>query len=164
MLVLVDRGDGCLLGVNVGALRRFTTRLRAFHLDGVLAVGASPDSSVPLALRAQVLIQPAARRDLARGAQCILAAALQQRAKSLHYVPIHRDRVRECSDEFEELVLRLLAPEPVSVLGMAQVSVLLTDGRSPLYGPANTAQDLRARVRSAIDGLTMQPGGLTMRP
>ena len=56
--------------------------MRASRLDRDLAHGASPDATVALALRAQMLVRTRARRDLARSAQRILAEATQDPADS----------------------------------------------------------------------------------
>jgi hypothetical protein len=67
-------------------------------------------------------------------------------------VPVCRDRVRECSEEFGELIRRLRAAGPVSVRGVAKAVVLLGDASGPLYD-RDTADDLRTRVRDAADAL-----------
>ncbi len=64
MLVLLERAD-CPIAMTVRPWDRFLVRLRAFRLDCDLAAGASPDASVALALRAQMLVRAQVRRDLA---------------------------------------------------------------------------------------------------
>jgi hypothetical protein len=123
-----------------------------FRLDSDLAAGASPDASVPLALRAQMLVRPRYRYELARSADRVLAAAMQGAYFGRPRVPVCRDRVRDCSQEFGELIRRLRATGPVPARGVAKVGVLLADAGGPLYHRAN-AEDLRARVRDAADAL-----------
>jgi hypothetical protein len=123
-----------------------------FRLDSDLAAGASPDASVPLALRAQMLVRPRYRYELARSADRVLAAATQGAYFGRPRVPVCRDRVRDCSQEFGELIRRLRATGPVPARGVAKVGVLLADAGGPLYHRAN-AEDLRARVRDAADAL-----------
>jgi hypothetical protein len=67
-------------------------------------------------------------------------------------VPICRDRVRDSSEEFGDLIRRLLAGGPVAARGVALASVLLSDGSGPLYHRANP-DDVRARVREAVNAL-----------
>ena len=62
-------------------------------------------------------------------------------------------RVREATAELGELISRLRSPGPLPVRGVAQVSVLFGDGRSPLYHRASQ-DDLRERLREATDALS----------
>jgi hypothetical protein len=123
-------------------------RVRASRLDSDLADGASPDATVALALRAQILVRPRTRRDVALGAQRLLATAMQTRAA----VPLCRDRISESSEEFGNLIQRLLAGGPVAARGVALASVLLSDGGGPLYHRGNT-DDVSARIREAVNAL-----------
>jgi hypothetical protein len=151
MLVLLEE-DGCPVAHTVSPRDRLLARWLAFRLDRDLAGGASPDATVPLALRAQMLVRGPARRDLARSASRVLAAAMQAPVAGRLTVPVCRDRVRNCSAEFAELIGHLLAPGPVPARGMAKARVLLTDASGPLYHRAS-ADDLRARVRDAAKAL-----------
>lgn len=99
-----------------------------------------------------MLVRGPARRDLARSASRVLAAAMQGPAAGRLPVPVCRDRVRDCSAEFGELIRRLLAAGPVPALGIAKARVLLADASGPLYHRAS-AGDLRASVRDAADAL-----------
>ena len=54
---------------------RLLVKFRAARLDRDLAVGACPDTTAALALRAQLLVRMSVRRDLARSVQPISAAA-----------------------------------------------------------------------------------------
>jgi len=151
MLVLLDEA-GCPIARTARPWDRIAVRLRAFSLDSDLAAGASPDSSVALALRAQMLVRPRYRRGLARSARRVLTAATQSPFGSRLAVPVCRDRVAGSSEEFADLIRRLLAAGPVSARGVAQASVLVADASGPLYRRAS-AGDLRARVRDAADAL-----------
>lgn len=151
MLVLLDEA-GCPIARAARPWDRIAVRLRAFSLDRDLAAGASPDASVALALRAQMLVRPRYRRGLARSARRVLTAAAQSPFGSRLAVPVCRDRVRDSSEEFADLIGRLLAAGPVAARGVAQASVLVADASGPLYRRAS-AGDLRARVRDAADAL-----------
>ena len=64
-IVVLEQGDG--LGLRRVRLRdRVRARLRTSALDEQLAAGASPESSVALALHAGQLCRPQQRRLLAR--------------------------------------------------------------------------------------------------
>jgi hypothetical protein len=151
LLLLLDQA-GCPIATTARPWDRLLVRLRGFRLDSDLAAGASPDASVALALRAQMLVRARSRRCLARSARRVLATALQPPAARRPPVPVCRDRVRDCAEEFAELIRRLLAAGPVPARGVAQARILLADASGPLYRRAS-ADDLRARVRDAADTL-----------
>jgi len=128
MLVLLDEA-GCPVACTAHPWDRVAAHLRAFRLDSDLAAGASPDASVALALRAQMLVRTRHRRDLAHSARRVLATATQPTFSGRPRVPVCRDRVRDCSEELAELIRRLRATSfPVQ--------------KRPLK---MNAQDLRAR-------------------
>jgi hypothetical protein len=151
MLVLLDEA-GCPIARTARPWDRIAVRLHTFSLDRDLAAGASPDASVALALRAQMLVRPRYRRALARSARRVLTAATQSPFGSRLAVPVCRDRVKDSSEEFADLIRRLLAAGPVAARGVAQASVLVADASGPLYRRASPG-DLRARVRDAADAL-----------
>jgi hypothetical protein len=130
-------------------------RVRSFALDRELADGASPEASVRLALRAQRLTGMRDRRMLAQGIRHLLDATVRPAGSGRPLVAVRRDQVRAAVPEFEALADRLLSPAPVPAQGMAQASMLLQDGGSPLY-QRSTAQDRRplpALVHQAVEGL-----------
>jgi len=151
MLVLLV--DDCPVPVDVRSRDRLLARIRAFSLDAALAAGASPDATVALALRAQLLVRMPTRRGLARTARRILATAVCGPAGDRMAVPVCRDRVRDCAEELEGLIRRLLAAGPVSARGVAQARALLADGASPIYHRASR-DNLRARVLAATEALS----------
>jgi hypothetical protein len=151
MLVLLEEA-GSPVAYVVRPWDRLWAHLRAFRLDSDLAAGASPEASVALALRAHMLVRTRRRRDLAAATNRVLTMAMQWSAPARPRIPVCQDRVRDCSEEFGELIRRLRAPGPVPAQGMAKVGMLLTDAGGPLYHRAN-AGDLRAQVRDAADAL-----------
>ncbi len=152
MLLLLDTA-GCPVVSTARPWDRLLARLCAFRLDCALADGASPEASVGLALRARLLAQPRHQRDLACAVGQVLATARQAPVSGRPRIPVCRDRVRDCEDEFTELIGRLQGGGPLSVRGIAKASLLLADASGPLYHRAS-ADDLRARVRDAADALT----------
>jgi hypothetical protein len=175
MLVLLEEAH-CPIATSASPWNRLMARVRASRLDSDLAAGALPDATVALALRAQTLIAPRTRREVAKGAQRLLATATgapaagrsqepaageprMPAARGLRMastrplsVPVCGDRVRESADELRDLIRRLLADAPVAARGVALASELLSDGSGPLYHRAN-ADDARAKVREALDAL-----------
>ena len=153
MLLLVDERTNGLVVRPARPWERVVAGVRTHHLDENLAHGASPEATAPLALRARALAHDEFRQDLARSAQQILAEAQRTSSRRGPAIPICRDRVREATTELGELISRLRSPGPLPVRGVAQVSVLFGDGRSPLYH-RGSRDDLRARLREATDALS----------
>jgi hypothetical protein len=131
---------------------RLTAKARAFTLDRQLAGGASPESSVPLSLRARALTDHSTREQLAQQLRRVIRYAddpppLGARA------PIRRSEVSEAEPELRLLASRLQAPTSVEVRGVAQARVLIGDGCGPLYSPSG-AGGLRAAAREATQALS----------
>jgi hypothetical protein len=152
MLVLLEE-DGCPVARTVRPWDRLLAHWHASRLDRDLADGASPDATVPLALRAQLLLRGPARLDLARSASRVLATAMRAPASGRLPVPVCQDQVRDCSAEFGDLIRRLLASGPVPAQGVAMARILLADASGPLYHRASPGE-LRASVRDAADALS----------
>ena len=133
-LLLVEREDTIFVSARRLRLRdRVTARVIAWRLDGLLAGGASPDSTPSLALRARTLIGRGARADIARSLRRIQAEARRGRHPLDPTLPICRAKVLECEEMIDELAERLIDPSPVEVRGVALARLLVTDGASPLY-------------------------------
>jgi hypothetical protein len=147
MLLLMDKA-GCPVASRARAWDRLLMRLRGFRLDQELARGASPEASVELALRAQLLVRPRHRRELARSMSRLLSTAQGPPDGGRLPVPVCRDQVRECEDELGELIGRLRARGPVPARGVAKAGLLLADASGPLYR-CSARDDLRAMVREA---------------
>jgi hypothetical protein len=151
MLVLLDDRDAGFRVARVGARDRLVARLRAPSLDGALAGGASPDSTAALALRARHLVRPSVRGYLARSLRRVAREDQRHRARRVTG-PSLGHSVEECSDEIDALAERLVTPGPVSVRGVAQVRVLLSDGAGPLYR-RSSREEVADKVRDARDSL-----------
>ncbi len=150
MIVVVEHGAGLDLR-RVRLRDRLLTRLRASSLDAELAAGASPDSSVELALRAGQLCRPSYRRLLCHGLARVLATAAGP-ARSMRKIPVDRRAVRDARAELEAVAECLGAAGPVGVRGVARVSKLLTDGTGPLYQASRPGR-LRNELRAALGAL-----------
>jgi len=150
MIVVVEHGAG--LGLRRVRLRdRLLTRLRASSLDAELAAGASPETSIALALRAGQLCRPSYRRLLSHGLTRVVAAA-ERPAGSLRKALVNRDAVHGARAEIEAVAARLGAAGPVDVGGVARISGLLTDGTGPLYQASQPGR-LRDELRAALGAM-----------
>jgi hypothetical protein len=127
---------------------RAAARLRAHRLDSELAGGAAPGERAALAIRAQALGDRRVRTTLANGIRRVLDEAHGPRRLSIAQIPLHRRAVLSAADQLEELAARLLAPGPLAARGIAQVRLLLTDGRSPIYCGSSTEELLAAASRA----------------
>jgi hypothetical protein len=156
-LLVTEQAGACPVARKAGPWDQFMSRAHSFTLDGELADGASPEGSVRLALRARRLTGMRERRLLARGIRHLLDKTMRTAGAPRPLTPICRDRVRAATREFEALADRLLSPAPVPARGVAQVSMLLHDGRGPLYRRSNP-DDLAARVHQAVQTLDVLPG------
>jgi hypothetical protein len=113
--------------------------------------GASPESSVPLALHAEHLCAPSQRRLLARSLRRIVALS-EAPAIGRRSVPVNRVAVQRARGEIEFLAARLTTEGPIDVQGVAKLRALLSDGTGPLYRPVEAGRLDRelVAVRSAI--------------
>jgi hypothetical protein len=152
MLLVTEQEGTCPVAKRVGVWDRIVTHARSLTLDGQLAGGAPPETTVRLALRAQQLTSMRERRGLARGIESILASATQPTRSHWLPVPVCRDRVQAAAADLKDLAGLLLKPAPVPAQGVAQTSMLLHDGGGPLYR-RDCPEDLRARIRQAVHAL-----------
>jgi hypothetical protein len=88
---------------------RLLARILSLTLDGMLAAGTRPEASRLLAVRADALLAPAARRRLGRNWQALPGRV--DRPHSMHdpRMPVPRARIVEAAPEIHELVALLLA-------------------------------------------------------
>lgn len=145
MIVVLEHDAGLRLR-RVRLRDRLLARFRAGALDAELAAGASPESSVVLALHAGFLCRPSQRRVLARSLTLIAAAAESTGASRLK-TPVCRRAVRRARSELHSVIGRLAAAGPVDVRGVARIRRLLADGTGPVYresAPDQLRNELRA--------------------
>jgi hypothetical protein len=159
-MLLIDDGAGGVVPVQAGLLAHFRTHLIADRIDRELAGGASPEASVASALRAQELTATRTRRDLASGLQRAVASAIAAGEARTRRAPLHRAGVLASAAEIGELSRKLLADGPVSVRGVAETHLLLTNGAGPLHN-RRSAQRLGATVRRAIRDLDIDASAST---
>ena|SRR6478736_1259304 len=155
-----DQAD--LVNAAAGSARawdRLQARLAPGRLDRALATGTPPASNPALALRAERLVSPGARRDLARALER-LAARSERRALGSRLAP-RPERLAEARDDVGRLARRLEAADGGEPEGVARARQLLSDGGGPLFW-SGSPENLRTRVRAAIAGLepSSRPGEL----
>lgn len=152
MMVLVQDADTRLVARSATTRERITARVVAGRLDRALALGAAPESSPLLGVRAQTLAREGYRADLARSLQASVDEAFGGYRPRICMAPVQRAAVRSTAPLLRELVDRLLAPGAIPVRGIALVQLLLTDGTGPLYNPSGAAE-LRAFACAALDAM-----------
>jgi hypothetical protein len=149
VIVVLEQRDGLRLR-RVRLWERVAARLRSATLDRELAAGASPDSSVALAVHAEHLHADAQRSLLARSLRRVGAAPDTATARRLRAL-LDREAVRRAQAELEALAARLASSQPLDVRGVARVRTLLSDGTGPLYqenDPARLRRELAATLAS----------------
>lgn len=105
------------------------------------------------AWRAEELVEPKRRRELARSLRMVVKDADARYLPNA--APINRPGVRGAADELLELADRLEALDiPISPRGVLLLEQLLGDSSSPLYDPARS-DELQRSIRAAADGLEL---------
>ena len=120
-------------------------------LDGRLAKGQSPSSSLLLATRAQLIVSPSRRRVLAENWLSLLTNARRPTPFRSPEVPLARSRILGSEPWIRALASALLAPM-VAPQGVAMASSLLSDGSSPIYEGPNTG-NLESMLQEVITRL-----------
>jgi hypothetical protein len=149
--VMLSGGQPETVAVEQPRMRdRVAAQWLARRLDRALAEGVSPESSAPLALRAQRLTEPDRRWSIAGALRRIIREADEDGPRLGRMMPVRPNpgTVREASQELNELADTLDDPGPVAAHGVAQAWLLITDGAGPLYHPG-TGEPLSARAAQA---------------
>ena len=147
-VIVVDAQQGWAL-VRPGLLDRLLVRWRAPSLDAQLAAGDSPEGRRGRAVRASLLVDPAARFELASCWQAVLDRVSAASRWTDPRMPLMRSRVAAATAEIRQLIGALRASAPVSARGVAMARRLLTDGTGPLYNAQSTL-DLGVTLRAAV--------------
>src|SRR3954449_4372379 len=122
MLVLTGDLDTALVASEVTLHDRMLARWRASRWDRELAAGASPEDSVVLAVRAQMLVSPRSRRQLADSLSRLVADSGRPAGRDASVLPMAaRQRIRDCAEVLGALIVRLRAAGPVSSHGVARI-------------------------------------------
>lgn len=136
---------------------RFRIRLGRHKLDRELAAGANPNASDHLRERGRQLVTEESRRSIAASLQRFLDDASSRSGAFSSRVPIAGEAIRDSRRDIEEIIECLNTPSYLCPQGIAQLSLLLTEGTSPLFGPATAPWQLRRSLLAAIQGLDGGP-------
>jgi hypothetical protein len=116
---------------------RARVRVRRQRLDALLAGGAEPTESPELALRAQQLCSPEARRMIAGSLRRAVGDARENRIHLISSViPVYSPGVNRWSEGLIGLAEALERATPVEPCGVARALQLITDGSGPLFHPS----------------------------
>jgi hypothetical protein len=127
--------------------RRVSVWLHRVELDEQLAAGAQPSAGSLLQDRTEQLSSVRARARLASSLAETLSEA--RRPAPIHgaRLPLRRREIRNCDEDIIALIRRLEDESAIDAQGAAMVTLLLTDGASPLYRAGD--RSLRFAIRSA---------------
>ena len=151
--LLLSLNHGGVVAQKVRLRDRIGARVRAIALERELAEGVPPETCPTLALRAQTLISPSARRSLAREIRRVVSDARGGHAWLMARIPGHRQAILATADDLEVIADRL-DEGPAAAQGVARVRVLLTDGTGPLYFRGDTSH-LRNAAADALRSLDL---------
>lgn len=132
------------------------TRLQRHKLDRRLAAGANPNAGPLVRERARQLLTEENRQGIAASLSRFLDDA-DSRPRLSSRIPVAREAIRAARRDLEEIVERLSAPSYLCPQGIAQLSLLLTEGSSPLFGTATPAWQLRRPLVAALEGMDRGP-------
>jgi hypothetical protein len=122
-----------------------------------LAAGTNPNATDELRERARQLVAEESRRFIAASLRRFLDDASSRPRPFSSQVPIAHNAIRDSRGDIEGIIERLDTPDYLCPQGVAQLSLLLTEGTSPLFGPGTPPRQLRRSLLVAVDGLEGGP-------
>jgi hypothetical protein len=127
---------------------------RSLTLDEQLAAGVPADTHKLRQVRARQLTSRRGRRKLAARWEELLDRSTrgEARAPRAAAVPLQQRQIIAVAPQIRRLTAHLRARLPVSARGVAEASLLLTDGRGPVYNRARAPQ-LDRLLCDALDHL-----------
>ena len=129
-------------------------RLAPDALDTALACGTDPWSSPELMVRAAHLCSLRSRRRIGAGLLGLVQEAERPSTVFSSRLAVRRREVLRHRDELIALGCRLGEPAPVQVRALAELSLLLSDGASPVYvggRPPSGLEHSLSRVVCALE-------------
>ena len=145
-----------------GPWDRFVASMLASSLDRKLAAGQLPRSSAALAIRAQQIVSPTARRELIRNWIHVLNLARRSPVPISSRGPLCRGAVAAAEREVREMICVLAGGLPIAPRGAALARWLLIDGTGPLHNlgcPLDLSTAVREATRQMDSFPDSQPGG-----
>jgi hypothetical protein len=134
---------------TIGA--RVMARLLAGKFDRMLAVGVPAPAGSALAVHAARLTSTGEREAIARALRRSVRDAHDGEAPLSSRVPLNAPNIVAAEDTIDAITLRLHAPRPVGVRGMARLRQLMADGTGPMY--RHGRGDLEGRLGAALAAL-----------
>jgi hypothetical protein len=134
---------------------RLAARLLASSLDRQLAAGRSPQSSQALAIRAQRIVSPAGRRELAQYWAHVLDLSVRPPMPLPLHGPLRRGAVAAAERDVREMIEVLNGGQPIAARGAALASWLLSDGTGPLHNQRSPLE-----LSAAVQDATRQMGSV----
>ena len=119
--------------VHHGRWDGFLARLLAPSLDRQLATGHLHRSDNARAIRAQQVVSPAGRRELAQRWIDVLDLAGRPPVPRTPRGPLCRGAIAAAEHDVREMIAVLVGAHPIAARGAALASWLLSDGTGPLH-------------------------------
>jgi hypothetical protein len=131
-----------------GLLTRLKAATGRHALDRRLARGAEPEASPELACRARVLGGWRVRHSFADALERVVREAEHPDDRFTAAIPVARDEVLAARDDLLRAARALRAEPRSNARGIAEVSLLLTDGAGPLFAahPPGTLREVAFRA------------------
>jgi hypothetical protein len=127
---------------------RVIAELFAARFDKQLASGTAPEPGSALAAHVSRLVSVGERRKLAKTLRRSVSDSYSRPAPMSARIPLDRSGVAAAAGLIDQVASRLLAPRPVSALGVARLRLLLSDGTGPMYW--SDGGDLGAELRTVL--------------
>ncbi|HVX32978.1 MAG TPA: hypothetical protein VHA80_07545 [Solirubrobacterales bacterium] len=140
-------------GPRDGYLTRLRVRALRGGLDRRLAAGADPLAEPDLTRRAAQLTEPGTRRRIAAVLDGILDEAVGSPAPFSSRVPLARTAIVACAPRICEIAGRLEGEAPVAAQGVAQATILVHDGDSPLFSTSTSDTALNHHLAGIVEAL-----------
>jgi hypothetical protein len=134
---------------------RLAARLLASSLDRQLAAGCPPQTSRALAIRAEQIVSPAGRRELARYWAHVLDLSVRPPVPLPLHGPLRRGAVARAERDVREMIDVLTGGQPIATRGAALARWLLSDGTGPLHNQRSPLQ-----LSAAVQDATRQMGSV----
>ena len=138
-----------------GYFTRLRVRARRVGLDRRLAAGEDPRTEIDLRLRADELTRSENRDRIALVIERTFTEAAGPPPPFSSQVPLARTAIVACTPRLRAIAGRLRSDHFVAAKGVAQATMLVREGTSPLYSTSTSEDALRhrlAEIAGALEG------------
>jgi hypothetical protein len=122
---------------RVGLRLRLRTAFERRALDRRLLAGESPQASPELSRRAELLLDPGERHEIAEALRQTVSASLEPPHQPSSKVSLNRAEIEVARDDLLGLATALESETPAGPRGVIMARRLVTDLGSPLYSPCS---------------------------